>query len=57
MLTTLACTLTHAGHVALGLHSIASLGIDVFGAVLAIFLPFVFEITRSNRWTQFFFLF
>ena len=56
MCTTLVCTLAHAGHIALGLHSIASLGIDVFGAVLPIFLPFVFEITRSSRRTRFFFL-
>ncbi len=53
---TLVSTLAYAGHIALGLHSIASLGIDVFGAVLPIFLPFVFEITRSSRRTRFFFL-
>jgi hypothetical protein len=55
--TTLASTLAYARHVALGLHGIASLGIHVFGAVLAIFLPFVFEIVRPGRWAQFFFLF
>jgi hypothetical protein len=55
--TTLVCTLAHSRHVALCFHSIASLGIDVFGAVLPIFLPIVFEIFRSGRWAQFLFLF
>jgi hypothetical protein len=54
--TTLVSTLAYAGHIALGLHSIASLGIDVFGAVLPIFLPIVFEISCFSRFARFLFL-
>jgi hypothetical protein len=54
--TTLFSTLAHARYVALGFHSIASLGIDVFGAVLPIFLPIVFEISCFSRFARFLFL-